>query len=76
VQVIARSATARSTERLNLPLRREVFEKPESENIETESCQALVYMDTCYPQCSSSISGMYNYSTSTMYTPVSVLCLL
>ena len=48
MQVIARCATARSTERLNLSLRREVFEKPEQDHIQTESCQALVHMDKCY----------------------------
>jgi hypothetical protein len=69
VQVIARNATARRTERINLPLRREVFAKPESENIETESYQALVHMDTCDLQCN-------NRSINDMYITVLVLRIL
>ena len=73
MQVIAHSATARSTERLKLPLRRVIFEKPEQENIETENCQALVHMDTCDPNVVLVLVVYVQYSTSTMYTLVLAL---
>jgi hypothetical protein len=48
MKVIARSATTRSSEHLDLPRRREGLQKTKQENIETETCPALVHMNTCY----------------------------
>jgi hypothetical protein len=44
------------------------FSPNQNKRILKQSCQALVHMDTCYSQCSNSISGMY--------ITILVLCIL
>ena len=79
MQVISRSATARSPWHLNLPLRRGGLEKPEQEYIETKTCQALAHMDTCYHNvlilvlCTIQYYYYVYFSTSTEYYLVLVL---